>query len=141
MKFQVPIEKDLTFAQNLIAMISENISDLTGEYEKLPNKIIFTGSLGKELLSFIQEKEWNFKGFDLESTDAILDALIFKYNTPLTQIDGRTSVMGSLHGKEINGIPGPETAQKIISTYASPSFMLERTVRPEKRILLIRKCQ
>ena len=42
MKFQVPIEKDLTFAQNLIAMISENISDLTGEYEKLPNKIIFT---------------------------------------------------------------------------------------------------
>jgi len=141
MKFQVPIEKDLTFAQDLIAMISENISDLTGEYEKLPNKIIFTGSLGKELLSFIQEKEWNFKGFDLESTDIILDALIFKYNTPLTQIDGRTSVMGSLHGKEINGIPGPETAQKIISTYASPSFMLERTVRPEKRILLIRKCQ
>lgn len=141
MKFQVPIEKDLTFAQDLIAMISENISDLTGEYEKLPNKIIFTGSLGKELLSFIQEKEWNFKGFDLESTDTILDALIFKYNTPLTQIDGRTSVMGSLHGKEINGIPGPETAQKIISTYASPSFMLERTVRPEKRILLIRKCQ
>ena len=141
MKFQVPIEKDLTFAQDLIAMISENISDLTGEYEKLPNKIIFTGSLGKELLSFIQEKEWNFKGFDLESTDAILDALIFKYNTPLTQIDGRTNVMGSLHGKEINGIPGPETAQKIISTYASPSFMLERTVRPEKRILLIRKCQ
>jgi len=141
MKFQVPIEKDLIFAQDLIAMISENISDLTGEYEKLPNKIIFTGSLGKELLSFIQEKEWNFKGFDLESTDTILDALIFKYNTPLTQIDGRTSVMGSLHGKEINGIPGPETAQKIISTYASPSFMLERTVRPEKRILLIRKCQ
>ena len=141
MKFQVPIEKDLTFAQDLIAMISENISDLTGEYEKLPNKIIFTGSLGKELLSFIQEKEWNFKGFDLESTDAILDALIFKYNTPLTQIDGRTNVMGSLHGEEINGIPGPETAQKIISTYASPSFMLERTVRPEKRILLIRKCQ
>jgi hypothetical protein len=141
MKFQVPIEKDLTFAQDLIAMISENISDLTSEYEKLPNKIIFTGSLGKELLSFIQEKKWNFKGFDLESTDTILDALIFKYNTPLTQIDGRTGVMGSLHGKEINGIPGPETAQKIISTYASPSFMLERTVRPEKRILLIRKCQ
>lgn len=142
MKFQVPIKKDLAFIQEFFTLISENISDLSQEYEKHPNKIIFTGRLGKELLDLIQEKEWNFKGFDLESANSTLDALIFKYSSPLTQVDGRMSPIfdgGSLHGKEINGIPGPETTQKIISTYASPSFILERTVRPEKRILLVRK--
>ena len=142
MKFQVPIEKDLDFTRDLFSLISENISDLAEEHEKLPSKIIFMGKIGKELLAFIREKEWNFKGFELESANSALDALIFKYNAPLTQVDGRMSPIfdgGSLHGKEINGIPGPETTQKIISTYASPSFILERTVRPEKRILLIRK--
>jgi hypothetical protein len=142
MQFQVPVEKDINFIQEFFALMSENISDLTSEYEKHPNKIIFMGSLGKELLNLIQEKEWNFKGFDLESANGTLNALIFKYSAPLTQVDGRMSPLfdgGTLHGKEINGIPGPETTQKIISTYASPSFMLERTVRPEKRILLVRK--
>jgi hypothetical protein len=142
MKFQVPIEKDLAFTQELFSLLSENISDLVGEYEKLPSKIVFMGNLGRELLAFIQEKEWNFKGFELESANSTLDALIFKYSAPLTQVDGRMGALfdgGTLHGKEISGIPGPETTQKIISTYASPSFILERTVRPEKRILLVRK--
>ena len=95
----------------------------------------------KELFDLIIEKEWNFKGFDLESANSTLDALIFKYSAPFTQVDGKMGAIfdgGTLHGKEINGIPGPETARKILSTYASPSFILERTVRPEKRILLIR---
>jgi hypothetical protein len=141
MKFQVPIEKDLAFTQDLFSLISENISELAGEYEKLPSKIIFMGNIGKELLAFIQEKEWNFKGFELESASSILDALIFKYSAPFTQTEDRGAIFdgGTLHGKEINGIPGPETAQKIISAYSSPSFMIERTVRPEKQILLFRK--
>ena len=142
MKFKVPLDKDIAFIQEFFALMSENISDLTYEYEKHPNKIIFTGKLGKELFDLIIEKKWNFKGFDLESASSTLDALIFKYSAPLTQIDGKMGAIfdeGTLHGKEINGIPGPETAHKIISTYASPSFMIERTVRPEKRILLVRK--
>ena len=141
MKFKVPIEKDLLFAQELFSLISEYVSDLAVEYEKLPNKIIFTGSIGKEVLDFITEKEWNFKGFNLESASGLLDALIFKYDAPLTQTEDRGAIFdgGSMHNKTINGIPGPETAQKIISAYSSPSFMIERTVRPEKRILLVRK--
>ncbi len=142
MKLHVPLKKDSSFAQELFSILSENISDLAIENEKLPNKIIFTGILGKEILCFIKEKEWNFKGFDLESVSGTQNALIFKYNTPLTQVDERMSTLfdgGTLNGKEINGIPGPETAQKIISTYSSPSFTLERTTRPEKRILLVRK--
>ena len=141
MKFKVPLDKDSLFAQELFSLISEYVSDLAVEYEKLPNKIIFTGSIGKEVLNYIIEKEWNFKGFNLESAGGLLDALIFKYDAPFTQTEDRGAIFdgGSMHNKTINGIPGPETAQKIISAYSSPSFMIERTVRPEKRILLVRK--
>lgn len=141
MIFNVPLEKDSNFAQSLFSIISENVSDLVNENDKLPNQIIFTGPLGKELLNFIQEKEWNFKGFSLESADGVHSALIFKYSNALTQVDGNMGVSfegGTLHNKQINGIPGPETVQKILSTYASPMFTIERTVRPEKRITLIR---
>ena len=63
MKFQVPIKKDLAFIQEFFTLISENISDLSQEYEKHPNKIIFTGRLGKELLDLIQEKECTITTF------------------------------------------------------------------------------
>lgn len=141
MKFEVPVEKDLKFVQSLFELISDNISGLAWENEKLPNQIIFTGPLGKELLDLIQEKEWDFNKFNLESTGGIHSTLTFKYNAPLTQTEGKLNTLfegGTLHNKEINGIPGPETAQKILSTYSSPGFTIERTVRPEKRIVLIR---
>ena len=54
MKFQVPIEKDLAFTQELFSLLSENISDLVGEYEKLPSKIVFMGNIGRELLTRAQ---------------------------------------------------------------------------------------
>ena len=142
MKFQVPSEKDIKFAQDLFSLISENISDLEIENEKVPNKIIFTGNIGKEVFDFIQEKNWNFKGFELESVSSVLNALVFKYSAPVTLTGGQMSTQfegGTLHGREINGIPGPETTRKIISSYAMPSYTIERTVRPEKRILLIRR--
>jgi hypothetical protein len=142
MKFSIPIDKNVTFAQELFALISEHVSDLSMEYEKMPNKIIFTGQIGKEVFDFIKEKDWNFKGFNLESASGLLDALIFKYDAPFTQTEDRGGVIfdgGSIHNKQINGIPGPDTTQKLISAYASPSFIIERTVRPEKRILLVRK--
>jgi len=141
MKFKVPIEKDANFAQELFALISEHVHDLAIEHEKLPNKIFFGGALGKEIYGFIVEKEWNFKGFGLVLAGGLVDSIVFKYDSPLTQTEDRFGVIfdgGSLHNREINGIPGPETTQKIISTYASPSFSIERTVRPEKKILLVR---
>lgn len=141
MKFKVPIEKDTRFAQELFSLISEHVSDLTEEHEKFPNKMVFAGPIGNEVLLYIREKDWNFKGFSLESVGGSLNALTFMYDSPLKQTEGRFGAIfdeGSLHNKTINGIPGPETTQKIISTYSSPGFMIERTIRPEKKILLIR---
>ena len=141
MIFYVPLDKDIEFAKELFSIISEHVSDLANEHETLPNQIIFSGSLGQEIKSYILEKEWNFKGFGFESVGGLLDALTFKYTEPITQIEDRGSVIfdgGTLHGKEISGIPGPETMHKIISTSAQPSFRIERKVRPEKRIILRR---
>ena len=129
------MDEIINLFEKIIIKNIQNESENENEIESLIDKF-------NESNIIDQEKEWNFKGFDLESANSTLDALIFKYSAPLTQVDGRMSPLfdgGSLHGKEINGIPGPETTQKIISTYTSPSFILERTVRPEKRILLVRK--
>lgn len=142
MIFKVPSDKDLTFTQNLFAIISESISDLALENQKLPNQILFTGYLGLELFKFIKEKDWNFKGFGLDYQDSPLNLIIFKYSESLTQIEGGDATIfenGSLHGKEVNGIPGPETISKIMSVYSGTSFKIERTVRPEKKIKLIRE--
>lgn len=141
MRFQVPIEKGTSFAQDLFALISEHVSDLAIENEKLPNKIIFSGSIGREVFDFILEKEWNFKGFGLEKVNGLVDSITFKYDQALTQTETRFGASfeeGSLNNKTINGIPGPETTQKIISAYSQPAFSIERTVRPEKKILLVR---
>lgn len=141
MIFKVPINKDLKFTQDLFAMISEMISDLALENQKLPNQILFTGYLGLELFKFIKEKEWNFKSFGISYQDSPLELVTFKYSNSLTQIEGGESTIfenGSLHGKEVSGIPGPETLSKIMSAYSGTSFKIERTVRPEKKIKLIR---
>ena len=142
MKFKVPIEKDLAFAQDLFSIISEHVSDLAIDNEKIPNKIIFSGQLGNELYLYIKEKEWNFKGFGLEKTGGLVDSIVFKYDAPLIQRDerfGTTFEGGSLKDKTINGIPGPETTDLLLSVYSSLGYSIERTIRPEKKILLVRK--
>ena len=140
-KFKVPIEKDTLFARGFFELISEHVSNLATENEKVPNKIIFTGPIGNELLVYIREKGWNFKGFDLDGMGGVLNSIVFKYCAPLTIEDARHSTLfdrGTLNDKQINGIPGPETIQKIISSYSAPAYTIERTIRPEIRILLHR---
>jgi hypothetical protein len=142
MTLSVPVEKNSIFASDLFRIISENVSDLAIENEKLPNKILFTGTLGLEVANFIREKEWNFNGFELITENSLIDSIIFKYSTPLTQTTERYPTQfegGSLNGQQVNGIPGQETISKIISSHANLAYTLERTVRPEKKIRLIRK--
>jgi hypothetical protein len=141
MKFNIPLNKSIQFSQSLFNLISENIDDLGYENEKLPNQIIFTGPLGKEVHSFILENNWNFKNFKLEYLDSPLSSIIFKYTSPLIRKEknyGTSFEGGSLHGKEINGIPGEGTISKIIGAYSNMNFEKEITSRPEKRIILTR---
>ena len=142
MRLSVPKEKDSRFAAELFETLSANIEDLASENLKLPKKILFSGPLGREALSFIRSKEWNFDGFSLENLGGISNSIVFKYDAPLTQTNDPNQVIfeeGSLHGKVIKGIPGEGTIQKMIASYAAPSFKVEKTVRPERRVTLHRR--
>jgi hypothetical protein len=137
MHFIVPVEKDLEFSQKLFQMISSNISELADENLKLPKQILFSGPLGKELLVYIKEKDWRFDGFELKEVKGI-NQIIFKYDSPLTQVEDNRPFSSNLNGQQINGFADSGVLQKMLSSYASSSFKIERTVRPEKRIPLKR---
>jgi len=142
MRVSVPKEKDSRFAKDLFEAISKNVEELAQENLKLPKKMVFSGPLGKEALGFIKAKEWDFGGFILESLGGMANLITFKYEEPLTVTNDPGKVtfeQGSLHGKIINGIPGDSTVHKLISSYASPNFKVEKTVRPERRVSLIRR--
>lgn len=142
MRLLVPKEKDSAFATKLFEVILTNVEELTQENLQHPKKIVFMGNLGKEVLTFIREKGWNFEGFHLERTEGLINSIVFKYDAPLTVSNDPNQVIfedETLHGKIINGIPGEGTVHKLISSYASPSFKMEKTVRPERRVSLTRK--
>lgn len=141
MKFEVPIDKDSKFAMEFFSLIDTHISDLSIEHQKIPSQIIFSGRLGKELRSFINDKGWSFSGFELIETNGP-DQIVFKYSKELDQVDTTGGIPmhdPSFDGKMVEGILGSETTSKILSGYLTGGFRIERKVRPEKRINLTRK--
>lgn len=141
MRFEVPVDKDSKFAVELFSLIELQVSELTGEHQKLPSQIVFSGRLGKELHSFIKEKGWSFSGFELIEMNGA-EQMIFKYSQELDQVEMRGDFPmhdSSFDGKMVEGVLGRETTNKIMSGYLSGGFKIERKVRPEKRINLIRK--
>lgn len=140
MKFSVPIIKDSGFAGLLFSTISDTMAELKIENGKWPDRIAFGGSLGKELFSFIAEKGWDLAKFG-PIQEGVVNKITFYYSKPLDQIEDRGGTIfdESLNGKKVNGVPGQETLQKIISAYAGPAFTIQRQVRPKKEIFLIRQ--
>lgn len=142
MRFEVPISKDAAFINLLFTTLSDRLVELKEETGKWPDRIHFGGSIGKELLSFIEEKGWDLQKFG-PFHEGQINKLIFYYSKPLDQIEDRGGTIfdEALHGKKVNGIPGPKTIQKIISTYAAPAFTIQRQIRPKREIFLTRKSQ
>lgn len=142
MTLLVPIEKNAAFSQKLFKAISDNLVELADENLKWPHQMVFSGPIGKEVHRFIEDKGWDFSGFSLHQTGGVLNSITFKYSAPLTQSTDplkATLEGGSLGNRTIEGIPGENTMSKIISHVSSSSFKIEKTVRPEKRILLKRE--
>ena len=140
MTFSVPQIKSAQFTTDLFNLLSDSIFELRRECGKLPDKISFSGPLGKEVHSFITEKAWDLKQFGLIYVDSIVNKIIFEYSKPVDQIEdnGATIFDEKLNGKTVNGVAGPETVQKILAAYAAPAFKIERQVRPKLEIRLIR---
>lgn len=140
MQFSVPIKKENSFSTSLFNLLSDCIFELKSESGKFPDRIVFNGPLGKEVHSFILEKGWDLKQFGLQSSDSIVNKIIFEYSKPVDQIEdkGATIFDEGFNNRKINGIPGPETIQKIIGAYSAPAFKIERQIRPKLEVRLIR---
>lgn len=140
MKFKVPTEKEAAFAVEFFEFLSQNLSELKIESGKWPDSILFTGNLGKELISFIEEKGWDLAQFNPTYKQNVLNKVVFSYSKPIDQIEerGRTIFDESLNNREIKGIPGRETQAKILGAYSNLAFTIERKIQPKIEIKLIR---
>jgi hypothetical protein len=140
MKFKIPIEKEAEFAVEFFEFLSQNLSELKIESGKWPDSILFTGNLGKELISFIEEKGWDLAQFNPTYAQNVLNKVVFSYSKPIDQIEerGKTIFDESLNNREIKGIPGRETQAKILGAYSNLAFTIERKIQPKIEIKLIR---
>jgi hypothetical protein len=86
------------------------------------------------------EKGWDLAKFNPQAM-AGGNIITFDYSKPLTQIEERGTTLfdESFNNRTMKGIPGPNTVQKIISTYSAPAFKIERQIRPKLEIFLTQK--
>jgi hypothetical protein len=136
----VPLDKGVDFSKELLDTMSNALSDLYLEHGTLPDLINFQGLLGREVLSFIKEQSWDFNKFNPSYLDGP-NQIVFKYTTPLKQVEERGSITpdASLHNRTIQGIPDSNTMSKIVGAYAGGGFSIQREIRPELKVKLLRK--
>lgn len=137
---KIPQQKSVDFSQELFTAFFKKLEEFGFEFGVDPDRIEFGGPLGKEVLLFIQEANWNISQWNPVAQDGP-NRIFFKYTKEITQVEERGSIpMGdSLNGRIISGIPDPETMGKIIGHAVGPGFTIERKVRPESWIKLERK--
>jgi hypothetical protein len=141
MKLGVPIQKDQAFSGLLFNTLSESLIELKEETGKWPNRVTLTGSIGGEVHQSIVEMGWDLSKFGLKHLVGGANKITIDYDKPLNQIEdiGNTIFDSKLSNIEIKGIPSGDTMKKILGTYLNLSYTIERTVRPRREILLIRK--
>lgn len=141
MTFAVPEIKEDKFSTDLFCLLSDCLFELKAEASKFPDKITFSGPLGKEIYFFIQEKKWDLQQFGIALVDSIVNKIIFEYSKSIDQIEDRGATIfdGEFNNKKINGLPGEKTIQKILAAYSSPLFKIERQIRPKLEVRLTRE--
>ena len=141
MRFNISHISESRFATELFQIISDTMLELRDEAGKWPDRITFSGPLGKEVHSFIEKSDWDLKKFNPNYINGIVDKIIFDYSKPVDQIEDRGSTIfdGDLNNRTVQGIAGAETVQKILSSYSAPAFRIERQIRPKREIHLFKK--
>ena len=139
MTFNVPVLKDNNFAASFFYFFAGQIDQIASENQKWPDKVTFTGILGRELLDIINDKGWDFKKFNLKHEQSIVDKIIIEYSKPLDEIEDSGYAKGdSLHGRTMEGIPGSETMSKMNDHSLNMTFKIERKIRPKLEVKLKR---
>lgn len=139
MQFLVPINKTKEFEVSFFNSLAYAIQTLAEETNKWPDKVIFIGPLGKELYDIIIKNAWDLSKFNPTHLHSAVSKIRIEYSKPITFTQDHGITKGdSLHGKIINGIPGPETIAKLINFSAMPSFSVEKQERPFLEVILKR---
>lgn len=146
MEFKVPFNKGPEFAAQFFNLISDCVDELGSQTGKWPDRITFSGSLGRELINLIEDKGWILDRFQMVQDPSSIDRMTVDYSKEidLVQSVGLNGATGpvfsseSLNGQTMNGIPGPETIAKIQSHIISSSFKMEKKIRPKVEVRLLR---
>jgi hypothetical protein len=138
-EYRVPFDKDSKFPTEFFYYFSDCIDQLGSDTGRWPNKVTFVGKIGKELFDIINEKEWDFKRFNLTYQKSILNKIIIEFDKPLDQIEERGYVNGdSLTDQTMEGIPGDKTVNQMKEHSMNMSFTIERKIRPNLEVILKR---
>ena len=139
LEYKVPFNKDSKFSTEFFYFFSDCVDRIGSETERWPNKVTFLGKIGKELFDIINEKEWDFKRFNLTYQKSILNKIIVEFDKPLDQIEERGYTKGdSLTDQTMEGIPGDKTVNKMKEHSMNMSFTIERKIRPKLEVILKR---
>ena len=131
MNLQVPFAKSTEFNIDLFKSIEHLVSELSLETGKLPTQLIFNGPLGKEVLLYLNELGWVLQGFKLIEGNAG-NSIEGGYSEAIDYVETRGAIGDS-------SLPGPETMSKILGSMYSPQFTIEKKIKPNLQIKLVRK--
>ena len=139
---KVPYDKKSEFMTRFFYTLSEAIDFLGYNYGKSPDVITFQGKIGREILESINTTGWNLDKFNpsIVGETSIYSDIVISYNKKI-KLESNSGVPRHdiLNGKIINGIPGPDTINKLISYSSNYSSVTERYIDPKYIIVLKRE--
>lgn len=135
---RIPQDKSPEFKMELFTVFSQAFEEIAFNNEKAPNSILFTGKLGKEVFDLINELKWDLNGMNPTFKPSNVSRITIGYKEALNKIEHDSIIRDSIDGKMIEGIPTAEAMKGLMSSYISPNFKKEKTIRPEKIIHLVR---
>jgi hypothetical protein len=138
MKFKVPIRQDTTYPTEVFNMISSNLQELASEYGRWPDKIVFSGNLGKEVYQVILDKGWDLEKFGPYYNGGAANTITFKYSTRFDLVEERGAIPSSIDNITVNTILSPDEMQKILQSKLQLSYTIERRVDPKIVVYLTR---
>ena len=140
MKIKVPKYPDAIFKHEIVKLVNGLIQILVDDYEERPDRLVFSGKLGRFLLNMYYEDIWDIGEIEVTWRDGY-DQLIIEYTKNITIKKGEGDIPfapdQSLDGKIIEGIPGSMTMSKIVgSRMGGINYSMEKTENPKMTIEL-----
>ena len=138
---KVPYNKKSEFITRFFYTLSDSIDFLGYTYGKAPNRVTFHGKIGAEIMDLIKSKGWDLDRFNASvvSSSSIYSDIVISYSEKIKiKSDNGVIRNDGLSGKTINGIPGPDTVNKLISYSSNYTTTSEKWIDPKYVIVLKR---